>query len=496
MNTTRREFLAASAAAAALGPRRRSATAPLGANDTIVAALLGAGRQGTYDMLDHIRQGNVEIAAVCDVYEPHLNRGLSQARTQSQRLGLTAIPARGYHDYRHVLDRKDIDVIIVGSPDHWHPLMTIQACEAGKDVYVEKPICVRVEEGHRMLAVARRTGRVVQVGTQQRSASIFQKAVELVWAGQIGKVTFARTWNYTNEYPLGIGNPPDTNPPAGLDWEMWQGPAPAHPFNWNRFGPSPEPLTHWPGYPPGRWSTFRYFWDYAGGWMTDWGVHLLDIVQWALRAQGPGVITASGGKYLLQDNRETPDTLQVTYEYRFPPYPYDASNIAEPGPTGRPAGPPVHHDHGCVVTYENRLCNANSMYGKSYGIEFHGTDGTLFVDRSGLKLIPEKRTPAMPNQYPTAFRSAPFTEAAAMGNVEGSHFRHVANFLECVRTRQRPISDIEIGMDSTTTCLLGNVAYRTGERLEWDSQRRQLTRGSAAARALLAAHYRAPWKLG
>ncbi len=476
MNSTRREFLAAAAAAAALpsAAAGQSTHTPLGANDTIVAALLGAGRQGTFDMYDHRRQGKVEIAAVCDVYEPNLAKAMRRAGPR----------ARAYHDYRQVLERKDIDVVIVGSPDHWHPLMTIEACQAGKDVYVEKPICVRVDEGRRMLAAARHYGRVVQVGTQQRSASIFQKAVELIWQGQIGKITFVRTWNYANEYPNGIGNPPDSAPPAGLDWDFWQGPAPAHAFNWNRFGLSPTP--------PPRWSTFRYFWDYAGGWMTDWGVHLLDIVQWALRAQGPSVISASGGKYLLQDNRETPDTLQVTYEYRFPPSPYAADIIAEPLYTGQPAGPPIHHDQGCIVTYENRLCNSNSMYGKSYGIEFHGTAGTLFVDRSGFKLIPERRVPALPAKSHVA---APYTEAAAMDNVNGSHFRHVANFLECVRTRQRPISDIETGMDSTFTCLLANVAYRTGERLAWDPQRRELINGSRAARELLEIRYRAPWKL-
>lgn len=474
MNTSRRDFLASAAAGLAAASARgglaqesgRSSNTPLGANDTIVAALLGAGRQGTYDMLDHLRQGKVEIAAVCDVYEPNLNQALRRAGPRT----------RGYRDFRQVLERKDIDVVIIGAPDHWHPLMTIQACEAGKDVYVEKPICVRVEEGHRMLAAARRFRRVVQVGTQQRSASIFQKAVELIWLGQIGKVSFVRTWNYDNEYPQGIGNPPDSAPPANLDWDFWQGPALAHPFNWNRFGVSPK-----------RWSTFRYFWDYAGGWMTDWGVHLLDIVQWALRSNGPSAITASGGKYLLEDNRETPDTLQVTYEYRFPPSPYASAVIAEPVYNPQPPGPPVHHDHGCVVVYENRLCNGKSMYEKSYGIEFHGTEGTLFVDRSGFQLIPEKGQGGS--------QGKPLTEKAGMKNVPGSHFDHVANFLECVRTRQRPISDIEIGMDSTTTCLLGNVAFRTGERLEWDPRRRQLTRGSAAARALLQARYRAPWKL-
>ena len=155
-----------------------------------------------------------------------------------------------------------------------------------------------------MVEAARRYKRIVQLGTQQRSGLHFQKAVELVRRGAIGKVSFIRTWNYGNSFPEGIGNPPDGDPPSDLDWDLWLGPAPKVPFNANRFGVHPE-----------RFSSFRWFWHYAGGMMTDWGVHLLDIVQWAMNVEGPSGISAQGGKLYLQDNRETPDTLQVTYQY-------------------------------------------------------------------------------------------------------------------------------------------------------------------------------------
>jgi predicted dehydrogenase len=406
----------------------------LGANDRIVVAGIGTGRQGSSDVEAFSHQPDVEIAAVCDVYQPNLRNGLHVARGRAQ----------SYSDYRQVLDRKDIDVIVIGTPDHWHPLVCVDACKAGKDVYVEKPISHTIDEGKLMVEAARKYRRVVQVGTQQRSGRHFQEAVRLVQAGIIGKVSFVRTWNYSNNYPEGIGNPPDSDPPSELDWNFWLGPAPKVQYNYNRFGVGKD-----------RWSTFRYFWDYAGGMMTDWGVHLMDIVQWAMQVEGPNTITASGGKFYLQDNAETPDTLQVTYRY----------------PT-------------FVAVYENRWDNGNSMYGKDYGIEFHGTDATLFVDRAGFKVYPEIGQDGQPR-----------SPSIKMASVNDAHEDHVRNFLDCVKSRQRPISDIEIGHRSTSVCLLGNVAFRSGQLIEWDVERQQVKQGDAEAHRLLARDYRAPWKL-
>jgi predicted dehydrogenase len=408
----------------------------LGANDKVVVGVIGTGRMGMSNLEDFAKQPEVEIAAVCDVYQPNLD----------QALKATNGAAKTYKDFREILDRKEIDVVIVAAPDHWHALPMVLACQAGKDVYVEKPVCTALDEGKQMVAAARKFNRVVQVGTQQRSGIHFQKAVELIQDGMIGKVTFARTWNYSNDCPQGIGNPPDCDPPPTLDWDLWLGPAPKVPFNANRFGVGD------------RWSTFRYFWDYAGGFMTDWGVHLIDIVQWALKVDGPNVITASGGKFCLRDNAQTPDTLQVTYEYP-----------------------------GFVCTYENRWCNANSMYNHGYGIEFHGTDGTLFLDRSGFQVYPEER------QFEK--KKVERTAAMQMDSVNDSHVDHVRNFLDCVKSRQRPISDIEIGHRSTSTCLLGNVAYRSKERIAWDVANQRILQGSAQAKQLLSREYRAPWKL-
>jgi predicted dehydrogenase len=324
---------------------------------------------------------------------------------------------------------------------------------------VEKPISVAVEEGKKMVEAARKYQRVVQVGLWQRSNLHFHKAVELVQSGLLGKVSFVRTWNYSNIYPDGIGNSPDSDPPPGLDWDMWLGPAPKVPYNWNRFGVGD------------RWSTFRYFYDYANGWPGDWAVHLMDIVQWALKVDGPTTITALGSRFYPQDNSDTPDTLQITWEY----------------PT-------------FVATYENRLCNSNSPHQYGYGIEFHGTDGTMFLDRSGFQVFPEILEE---RDYRDLHRSEGKREHQELGKtpmmkmeqVDDGLFNHIGNLLECMRTRKTPQTDIEYGHRSSSTCLLGNVALRSKERLEWDVANQKLTKGGPAAQKLLSREYRAPWKL-
>jgi len=408
----------------------------LGANDRVVVGAIGYGEMGTENMSSFMKHPGVEIGAVCDVYQPRLEKGVQDAGGR----------AKAYKDFRQVLDDKDIDIVIVATPDNWHALHMVMACQAGKDVYVEKPISTTLEEGKAMVEAARKYKRVTQVGTWQRSGVHFQRAVEAVQDGMLGQVRFARTWNYRNFGPEGFGCPPDSDPLPGLDWDMWLGPAPKRPFNRNRCGIG------------NKWSTFRYFWDYAGGWMTDWGIHLLDIVLWGMKADSPRVITAAGGKFSIKDNRETPDILQVTYE--FPDF---------------------------VGTYEMREINSNSMYGKDYGIEFHGTDGTLFLDRDGFAVFPEK----------WEFEPKPMERTASMKmeSVNDALYDHIANFLACVKSRQRAVCDIEIGQRSSNTCFLANIAYRSKERLMWDAATQHLTQGGPQAQKLLAREYRAPWTL-
>lgn len=401
-----------------------------GANDRIRIGYIGMGKMGRDNLKAFKEVAKIEPAAVCDVYERNLDWAVK-----------IAPDAKKHRDFREVLADKGIDAVCISTPDHWHAYMTVEACKAGKDVYVEKPVSVAVDEAVQMVAAARKYSRVVQAGTWQRSAPHFQQAAQIVKSGQLGKIATVQTWNAGNDPKAGIGNPSDGDPPEDLDWDLWLGPAPKRPFNANRFGVDPKDK---------YFSTFRWFWDYAGGMMTDWGVHLLDIVQMAYGEEMPRSVTALGGNYWFTDNRETPDTLHVTYEY----------------------------PSGFLAIYENRNSNALSVLDKRYGILFLGEQGSLFVDRSGYRVIPEKGADVKAE------------EVKVSGN---AHHFHWANFVECIQTRQKPNSDIENCQRSTTTCLLGNVAYRSKTKLDFDGSEWTVTQEEA--RPLLTRQYRSPWKL-
>ncbi|UCG89307.1 MAG: Gfo/Idh/MocA family oxidoreductase [Gemmatimonadota bacterium] len=434
-SSNRRDFVKTLAlGAAALAPSAKAYARSQGANDRLGIGIIGVGQMARGHLENLLAEQDVEVRALCDVYAPNLEWAAARAPR-----------AMTHVDFREVLDRDDIDAVVVGTPDHWHAIPTVMACEAGKDVYVEKPTAVAIAESRQMIEAARRNDRIVQVGTQQRSAPHFRYAVQLVRGGTLGKVTFVRTWNYRNLLPDGIGNPPDGTPPDDLDWDMWLGPAPSVPYNENRFGVFLDENLQYQ-----RWSSFRWFWDYAGGMMTDWGVHLLDIVQWAMDADAPEKVSSHGGKLVLEDNRQTPDTIQATFRYP-----------------------------GFVCTYENRECSSHPLDGHGYGIFFHGTEATMFLDRGGFQIHPEGREQGVPMQA----QSLP-----------ASHARHMRNFLDCVKSRQQPVSDIEIGHRSTSTAILGNIAYRTGRQLTWDREAEAIV-GDAEAAKLLDLAYRAPWTL-
>jgi len=415
-----------------------------GANDKISVAFVGLGQMGRSNLHFAMQQPEVEVVALCDVYQPCLDLAMKQANNKP----------KATKDFRTILNDKSIDAVCVATPDHWHPDLTVEACKAGKDVYVEKPISVTVAEGQKMVAAARKYNRVVQAGTMQRSAEHFQKAIEILKSGQLGKIESVHTWNIGHVNPDGMGNPPDSDPPANLDWNLWLGPAPNRPYNLNRFG---YDIEH-PERP--RWfSNFRWFWDYAGGMMTDWGVHLLDIVQAGFNEEQPKYISAFGGKWYLQDNRETPDALRVTYEY----------------------------PSGWIATYENRNNNGQSMFKKEYGILLYGTNGTMFIDRSEYFVTPELRRDLEPGSF------VPMMPELQMKAVSSGNFNHWKNFVSCIKSREKPVSDIEICYKSTTTCLLGNVALRSGARLEFDVEKQTLTDSSLGK--WLTNEHRDPWTL-
>jgi predicted dehydrogenase len=404
-----------------------------GANDKVNIGFIGVGAMGSGNLEYASKVPGFQVTQVCDVWQPNLEKAEAKAR----KLGFGGVKA--VKDFRETLADKSVDAVCIAAPDHWHPYMTVEACKQGKDVYVEKPACVYVNEGLKMVEAARKYKRVVQAGTMQRSGAFFRQAREIVKSGELGDVTYARTFQASLETKEQWGNPPDAEPPAGLDWDLWLGPAPKRPFNANRWGIAPK-----------RWSTFRYFWDYAGGAMTDWGVHLLDIVQFCYDEAMPVSISAQGGKFFKTDNVETPDTMLATFRYP-----------------------------GFLGSYESRTCNPMAMYGETYGTAFHGTKATLFVNRGGYKLFPNEKN---------ALVKEVNDRALSPMNVP-----HWENFLACIKSRQKPTSDIETCVRTTATCLLANISLRNGLLLDWDDK--AFTVKQPDARKYLEYHYRSPWKL-
>lgn len=424
------------------------AKAKPGPNDRIRIALIGCGGMGGMNLKDFQSSPQVEITCLCDADPNQI------AKAQQLITGKAPVVDR---DFRKVLERKDVDAVIVATPDHWHALIAVEACKAGKDVYVEKPAATSVRESRLMVEAARHHNRVMQVGIQQRSGSHFQRAVSLVQSGAIGTVVYAEAWNHGRNSRDGVGHRPDTQPPPGMDWDMWLGPAPAAPYRSN---------IH-----PVMW---RGYYEYGGGNLADWGVHLLDIIQWAMKLDAPQSVHATGGKFWTDDDRNVPDTLNVVYQYP-----------------------------GAIVNFTHmNHCNYGRS-GRYYGIIFHGSDAALLLDRGGYEIIPvtTKHIDPSGENYRGAFDDMIGTgtyfqsaRPAEKGSTSLQHMPHVDNFLSCVKTRKRPIGDIETGHQASLPCHLGNISYRVQQKLEWDGEKERI-KNSDEGNKLLTRHYRSPWQL-
>jgi predicted dehydrogenase len=441
---TRREFtrtLAAVSTTAALSSFR-----VLGANDRVRLGFIGLGNRGD-QVLDGFRQqSDAEVVAICDIYQPYLEFA-------AQKIGRSP---KQFKDYRKLLELKDVDAVVIATPDHWHALQTIIACEAGKDVYVEKPISLRVAEGRAMVEAVKRHGRVCQAGLHRRSSLMCRDVAEFVRSGGLGKVTGVRCFHIQNEWPKGIGNPPDSEPPADFDWEAWMGPARKVPYNRNR-----------------GFYQFRWFFDYSGGQITNFGIHYLDVIHWALGQSAPLAVTAIGGKFAVEDNREVPDTMEALWHY--------------PGNT--------------LVMYTQFNANGASAAAKPCEIEFRGTKGTLYLRSNGWEVVPENITPnEFPQRLPTnrsierGWRTgeAPMIETKK-GSGRADTADHARNFLDCIKSRGLCNSDIESAHRSTSTTLIANIAMQTKAHLEWDAQAEKFTNNTAANK-LLRYDYRPPLK--
>ena len=452
----RRDFLKT---AAAVGPIVGNV---LGANDRVTIGQIGLGARGQYETTINLTNPGVEILAVCDPYRALVDHAIRKVGGKAQ----------GYQDFRRVLDRKDIDAVFVSTPDHWHAPIAVMACMAGKDVYCEKPLTHVIDEGQTMIRAARKYNRVVQTGSQQRSAPHFAKAQELVQSGYIGKVSFVECWNCGNNYPEGCGNPADQAPPAGLDWDMYLGPAPKVPYNVNRF----------------IWN-YRWFWDYSGGWMTDWGAHLMDSVHQIMGVDAPLAVSSSGGKLGLKDMREVPDCFTTVFEYP-----------------------------GFVATYTHTLLNDYPVANRPYGMLFHGTSGTLIIDRESYEVVPQVSRPSYGNgdmvaevfadwdaplkephksNFAQSFAPKTLCEPIQVQGIRldpNIQIVHVHNFIDCVRSRQKTNAPWEIGHKSVTACHLGVIAQRTGRKIRWDGKAEQIV-GDPEAANMMTKTYRSPWEL-
>lgn len=424
--------------ACSIGLTALSASRVMGANDRVQLGLIGCGGRGRYVARLMREAGNAAYIAAADVYAMNAERARE----------LAAPDVRVSGDFREMLASKDVDAVHIATPDHWHAIAAVLACQAGKDVYVEKPASLTVREGRVMVDAARRHNRIVQVGTQHRSAPHFQRIREMIARGDIGKVNFVRMWNYANHTPNGIGRKGEQEPPPGLDWDMYLGPSPKVPFNPNRF-----------------LSNYRYFWDYSGGYITDFGNHRIDTMQQIMGVSAPRTITAAGGRFVMQDDRETPDFLTVTYEYDGFIAVYEGSNVNGHGMGGRTPG--------------LKYYNAKGASDQPNGIAFYGTEATIYAERIGWEVFPEPGRTSVKRVYE---------------NVAEPTRAHAANFLDCVRSRRTPNADIEIGHRSTTTALLGNIALKAGQKLRWDAVKEDFI-GAPEASAMLTRTLRKPWDL-
>jgi predicted dehydrogenase len=422
---TRRTFLATGTAALAKTASLRAAeTAARSDDGPVRVAVMGVNGRGRGLISAFAQFPEVEITHICD---PDSTVIPAAAKLVTERGGREP---KAVTDFRTLLDDRNVDVLVCAAPDHWHALATILACQAGKDVYVEKPISHNLVEGRRMVEAARRWKRVVQVGTQRRSAEEVAAAVERVQSGRLGKVHLARAW-ITSVRP-DIGRQPVTAPPATLDFNIWAGPAVNPRYQKN--------LVHY------HW---HWRWLYGTGECGNNGIHGLDVARWGLGVESPQFISCGGNRYHFDDDQETPDTQLATFDF-----------------------------DGAAIEWEHRTWSKRGLEGEDFGVVFYGTDATLVAVGNGWKIYRDRKV---------------LEEHRGTSRSEWER-RHVRNFLDCRRTREAPVADIEIGHRSTTLCHLANIAWRTRSTLRFDGKTESIVDNPAAS-ALLTREYRKGFEL-
>ena len=445
--TDRRKFIKTTAATLGFGlaalQTPTSKAQILGANDKARLAFVGLANRGGQLLASFKKSPDLKIAAFCDVDAKTL-------ASAAERFGDGSETQE--RDFRKLYDRKDIDGMVFATPDHWHAYQTVEACKAGKDVYCEKPLSTSIAEGRVMVQAARKYGRIVQVGIHRRSAPLYHAAFDSGLENKIGKVTVARTAHCSNMYPAGMGKEKPTAPPEGLDWELWLGPRPEREYQENI---APYKF---------RW------WDEYCSQIANQGVHFFDLIRWALNEKAPASVCAMGGKFAVDDDRTIPDTLAVCFEFA----------------------------SGRLVTFNHFEANGNPIMAtdenyRALGyVEYRGTMGTCYVYDNRYIIKPEK-----PGQFqtkePRAEEEVYQLEGAAQQNLDATAL-HAQNFIDCMRSRKLPNTDVEEAHLSTAMSHLANISLKTRMRLDWDAEKERIT-NYEPANELLGVPYRDPWKL-
>ena len=447
--STRRAFVGAAALTAA------SYNRILGANERIGVGFIGFGLIGKQHVANFKKYADVDLVGMCDVYKPRVEEGLAFMGNAN---------AKGYGDFRRMFENKDIQGVVISTPDHWHALLTVMGCAAGKDIYVEKPMTVAIDEGKWMIQAARKYNRIVVVGTQRRHGKGVSEAAKVIESGKLGKIHSIRIASYRNIYP-GFGKAPVQDPPSNLDYEMWLGPAPKRPYTAHRS------LYH-----------FRWFWDYSGGQMTNLGAHTIDQVLYCMKVKGPTMVMSTGGRYALEDDGETPDLQDALWV--FP---------------------------GFTMNYAIREANAMRGDAATRGQLFLGTKGSMVLS-GDYEIVPENRIdpvndiprfsghPAGGPVYSTV-KPAPWIEASKGGVASDSRYgtggedtlsMNERDWLDSIRTRKRPLCDVEDGHRVSVSCHLANMSLRLGRSIRWDPEKEQVL-GDKEAAAMCVRPYRAPW---
>lgn len=459
----RRDFIVKStlaASALSIGMDAAAWTGPgrvPGAGDKIRMGFIGIGNRGSQLLGLFMQHKDVEIAALCDVYEPYLLRDRSTVdpRYLADRAGQVpkldekfTVKPKLYHDFRKLLEDKDIDAVCIATPDHWHAIMMIEAVRAGKDVYVEKPLTQTIREGREMVNAWKKSKQVVAVGLNRRGNEIYRKLAAEIPAGKIGQVTAARAARISNMFPAGIGKLKPEAPPKDFNWDMWLGPRASRPYQYN-IAPY----------------MFRWWGDFSSQ-MGNWGVHYMDAMRWLMGETAPVAISAHGGKFILDHDGDIPDTMQVTYEF--------ASKK--------------------IISFSIFEASGGDLlpYGE---IELRGTKGNLYAKEDGYRIIPAKKGQFQnwkqmiePEEYTIQ------TQDLKDGSSATSTGTVIRDFLDCVKSRKLPLCSLEEGHRSTSFAHLANIALKTEKRLLWDPDKEIFT-NSEEANQLLHYEYRKPWKL-